>query len=327
MWPPQAKEDLVGGEVGAAAEGWAALAEVPAVDSDRAAVAAAGRLAGEVDPVEAVAVGSVEAVVAEDSVAVVAAGVVEPAAGPAIALQVNRIRGNFTEQYTNSGFDAHPYPLNVAESPQIPSYRETFGFSLGGPLVIPHVYRGGNKTSWFASYNLQRGRTGLDSFSTVPTAAERLGSFSDTVIASGPYAGTVPTIYDPLSSATGARTAFAGNAIPTLRLDSAATGLLQYIPLPNLPGVVQNFHLQVPLPSSNDRVMGRIGQQINSKNSLNVMYYFNSSRSRSVGNVPELSSHTTVRGQNLSVGESHTFNSAPRQHLHVEFQSPDAPRR
>ena len=222
---------------------------------------------------------------------------------------MNRIRGNFTEQYTNSGFDAHPYPLNVAESPQIPAYRETFGFSLGGPLVIPHVYRGANKTSWFASYNLMRGRSGLDSFSTVPTEAERLGSFSDTVIASGPYAGTVPTIYDPLSSATGARTPFTGNAIPPLRLNSTATGLLTYIPLPNLPGLVQNFHLQVPLPSSNDRVMGRIGQQINSKNSLNVMYYFNRSSSQSVGNVPQLSSHTSGRGQNLSVTESHTFNS------------------
>ena len=84
--------------------------------------------------------------------------------------QVNRVRGNFTEQYTNSGFDAHPYPLNVPESPRIPSYQETFGFSLGGPLVIPKIYNGSNKTSWFASYNLQRGRTGLDSFSTVPTA-------------------------------------------------------------------------------------------------------------------------------------------------------------
>jgi hypothetical protein len=221
---------------------------------------------------------------------------------------VNRIRGNFTEQYTNSGFDAHPYPLNVAESPRIPAYRETFGFSLGGPLVIPHVYRGGNKTSWFASYNLQRGRAARDSFSTVPTAAERGGNFSDTVINSGPYAGTVPTLYDPLSSATGARTAFLGNVIPQLRLDSAATGLLKYIPLPNLPGSVQNFHLQVPLPSSNDRIMGRIGQQIDAKNSLNIMYFFNSSRSQSVGNVPELTSHTTGRGQNLSVSESHTFS-------------------
>jgi len=232
---------------------------------------------------------------------------------------VNRVRGNFMDQFTNSGFDAHPYPLNVAESPRIPSYRETFGFTLGGPLVIPHVYRGGNKTSWSASYNLQRGRTGLDNFSTVPTLEEREGDFADTVIASGPYAGSAPTIYDPLSGAAGARTAFMGNAIPTPRLNSAALGLLQYIPLPNLPGEVQNFHLQVPLPSSNDRVMGRIGQQINSKNSLNVMYYFNSSRSRSVGNVPELSSHTTVLGQNVSVGESHTFNPHLVNSFNVNF--------
>ena len=232
---------------------------------------------------------------------------------------VNRIRGNFMDQFTNSGFDAHPYPLNVAESPRIPSYRETFGFTLGGPLVIPHVYHGGNKTSWSASYNLQRGRTGLDSFSTVPTAEERLGNFSDTVIASGPYAGTVPTIYDPLLSATGARTAFAGNVIPNPRLNSAATSLLQYIPLPNLPGEVQNFHLQVPLPSSNDRVMGRIGQQINSKNSLNVMYFFNSSRSQSVAGFPELTSHSSSRGQNLSVSESHTFNPHMVNSLTVNF--------
>ena len=221
---------------------------------------------------------------------------------------VNRIRGNFTEQYTNSAFDAHPYPLNVAESPQIPAYRETFGFSLGGPLVIPHVYRGANKTSWFASYNLQRGRTGLDSFSTVPTVDERSGDFSNTVIASGPYADMVPTIYDPQASLAGQHTPFAGNVIPQARLNSAALGLLQYIPLPNLPGSVQNFHLQVPLPTANDRVMGRIGQQIDPKDSLNVMYFFNSARSQSVSNFPELTSHTSTRGQNVSVTESHTFD-------------------
>ena len=152
----------------------------------------------------------------------------------------------------------------------MPLIARPFGFSLGGPLVIPHLYRGGNKTSrWFASYNLQRGRTAHDTFSTVPTAAERMGDFSSTVIATGPYAGTVPTLYDPSSSATGARTSFAGNVIPTLRPRiSAATGMLKYIPLPNLPGAVQNFHLQVPLPTSNDRIMGRIGQQINLQEQL-----------------------------------------------------------
>jgi hypothetical protein len=223
--------------------------------------------------------------------------------------QVNRIRGNITEQYTNAGFDARPYPLNVAESPRIPSYQETFGFSLGGPLVIPRIYKGANKTSWFASYNLQRGRSGLDSFSTVPSLAERAGDFSDAVITSGQYAGTVPTIYDPLSSATGARTAFLGNAIPTPRLNAASLALLQYIPKPNLPGQVQNFHLQMPLPSLNDRVMGRIGQQFSSKDSLNVMYYFNRAGSHSVNGYPDITSHTSSRGQNVSVSESHTFNS------------------
>ena len=232
---------------------------------------------------------------------------------------VNRIRGNFTEQYTNSAFDAHPYPLNVAESPKIPSYRETFGFSLGGPLVIPHIYHGGKKTSWFASYNFQRGRNGFDSFSTVPTAEERLGNFAHTVIQSGQFKGTVPTIYNPLSSPAGARVPFMGNAIPTMQLNSAATRLLTYIPLPNLPGEVQNFHLQEPRPSSNDRVMGRIGQQFNSKDSLNVMYYFNSARSQSVSGFPDFTSHTSTRGQNVTVGESHTFNAHLVNSLTLNF--------
>jgi hypothetical protein len=223
--------------------------------------------------------------------------------------QVNRIRGNVTAQYTNSAFDAHPYPLNVAESPQIPAYREAFGFSLGGPLNIPRVYHGGNKTSWFASYNLQRGRTGLDSFATVPTAGERLGNFSDTVIASGPYAGTVPTIYQPFSNPVGTRTPFPANTIPSSQLNPAALGLLPYVPLPNLPGETQNYHLQESLPVSNDRVMARIGQQINSKDSLNVLFYLNSARSRSVSGFPDFTSHSSNRGQNVSVSESHTFNS------------------
>ncbi len=232
---------------------------------------------------------------------------------------VNRIRGNFNETYTNSVFDAHPFPLNVAESPRIPSYQENFLFSLGGPLVIPHVYRGGNKTSWFANYNFQRGRTGNDSYATVPTAQERLGDFAHTVIASGADAGMVPTIYNPLTGAAGsARLPFPGNMITT-PLNSTAQGLLQYIPLPNLPGEVQNFHLQVPLPSSNDRVMGRIGQQISKKDSLNVMYYFNSARSHSVSGYPELTSHTTVMGQNVSIGESHTFNTRLVNSYSVNF--------
>ena len=50
--------------------------------------------------------------------------------------RVNRLRGNIMESYTNSVFDAHPYPLNVTESPRIPSYSEQLFANIGGPLVI-----------------------------------------------------------------------------------------------------------------------------------------------------------------------------------------------
>ena len=233
--------------------------------------------------------------------------------------QVNRLRGNIVECYSNSALDAHPYPLNVAQSPQIASYQEQVGATIGGPLVIPKIYHRPDKTSFFFHYNLKRRRKPFDSFSTVPTAAERLGDFSQSVIASGPLAGTVPTIYDPRSNPLGPRQAFLGNRIPADRFDLASQGLLKYIPLPNLPGNVQNFHLQEALPSDNDRVMGRIGQQISAKDSLNGIYFFNSSRSQSVGSFPGLTRNISARSRNVSRGETHTFNAHAVNNLMLNF--------
>jgi hypothetical protein len=233
--------------------------------------------------------------------------------------RVNRLRGNIMESYTNSIFDAHPYPLNVSESPQIPSYSEQLFANIGGPLVIPKIYNGGNKTSFFVNYSMTRGKSPFDSFATVPTSAERTGDFSQAEIPSGSAAGTVPTIYDPLSNPAGPRTPFPNNTIPAARMDKAALGLLNYIPLPNLPGAVQNFHLQESLPTANDRVMGRIGHQISSKDSLNGMYFFNSARSDSVSSFPTLTSTSSVRSQNMNLTEIHTLGPSTINTLTVNF--------
>jgi hypothetical protein len=233
--------------------------------------------------------------------------------------RVNRLRGNFFEQYTNSALDAHPYPLNITQSPQIPAYSQQFGGSIGGPLAIPKVYNGGNKTSFFVNYQLQRSKNPFDSYGTVPTLAERAGDFSQALIPSGPQAGTVAIIYDPSSNPAGPRTPFPGNVIPASRMDKAALGLLPYIPWPNLPGSVQNFHLQESLPSSNDRVMGRIGHQISTKDSINGMYFFNSSRSESVSVFPTLTSTSSIRGQNLNLTEIHTFGPRTVNTLTANF--------
>ncbi len=241
--------------------------------------------------------------------------------------RVNRLRGNIFEQYTNSVFDAHPYPLNVAESPQIPSYSEQVGGSIGGPLVIPKIYNGGNKTSFFVNYSMTRGKSPFDSFATVPTIAERGGDFSQAEIPTGSGAGTVPKIYNPLSCPgtpfcdNPTQFSYNGilNVIPPASINQASQSLLNYIPLPNVPGAVQNFHLQESLPTANDRIMGRIGQQISAKDSINGMYFFNSARSNSVSSFPDLTSSTSVRGQNLNLSEIHTLGPRTLNILTANF--------
>lgn len=222
--------------------------------------------------------------------------------------QVNRVRGNISWRYSNSVFDARPYPLNVAQSPRIPSHSQEFAVGAGGPLVIPRVYNGRDRTSFYANYQWQRNLNPFDNFATVPTPDERAGDFSQGVIPSGPHAGTVPIIYDPQSNPRGARSAFPGNQIPASRLSTAAWGLLKFIPLPNLAGRVQNFHLQEALPSASNRFMGRVGHRISAKDNLNVFYFLNSSRSNSVSSFPGLTRHSSVRSQNLNLSETHTFS-------------------
>jgi hypothetical protein len=170
------------------------------------------------------------------------------------------------------------------------------------------------------NYNPTRGKSPFDSIATVPTLLERMGDFSQAVIPSGSGAGTIPTIYDPLSNPAGPRTPFPDNTIPMARMDKASLGLLSYIPLPNVPGAtIQNFHLQESLPTANDRVMARIGEQISAKDSLNAMYFFNSARSNSVTNFPDLTSNTSVRSQNLNLSEIHTLGSRTLNILTANF--------
>jgi hypothetical protein len=220
---------------------------------------------------------------------------------------VNRVRGNISESYTNADFDARPYPLNVTESPRIASYTEQLGVSIGGPLYIPHILTSKDKTSFFVNYNMQRAKSPFDSYASVPTLLERMGDFSQTVISTGPLAGQTPVIYEPQAGALGTRTPFPDNTIPAPMQNPAALGLLQYIPVPNLTGTVQNYHLQESLPSNNDRLMVRIGQQISRKDNLSAFYYFNSARSDGVSSFPAFTSNSSTRGQNVSLTESHTF--------------------
>ena len=210
--------------------------------------------------------------------------------------QVNRIRFGFYERYGNSAFDAKPYSLTQVNPPKIDTWRQRFGVNVGGPLVLGKLYNGKDKTFFFVNYDLARGRDPVDTFATVPLPEEREGNFTARGL----------QLFDPLSNIGGPRTSF-GSVIPQNRLNAASVGLLEFIPLPNLPGLVQNFHLQTNVPTSSDRFNARIVHTISPKLNFQATYNLSESRSKAVQAFPELFSQTSGRGQNVMLGLTQTL--------------------
>jgi hypothetical protein len=214
---------------------------------------------------------------------------------------VNRIRFGFTDTYQNSAFDARPYAINGGETPKTSHYDERVGANIGGPLKIPHIYNGSDKTFFFVNYQHEIEQSAVDTFSTVPTQDERNG---DLCGISGIQ------LFNPNSSMTGPRTALGCNLATDsgISLNNAAQGLLAYIPLPNVPGqTVQNYQLLGSTPLNSDSLNVHLLHTINAKFNVNGGYNFNSIRSDSLGMFPGLGSQQSTLNQAVTLGLSHNW--------------------
>ena len=216
----------------------------------------------------------------------------------------NRPHGSIYYGVGDSALNAAPFSL-TPEAIENPAYEQnSFGGSVGGPLNIPHIYNGGSKTFYFVNFNGKHGKNPFDQFSTVPTVLEREGNFSQTTYASGQPV----VIFNPATN-----TPFAGNTIP--QINPAAAGLLQYIPLPNLPGTSQNFRYVTSAVSDSDDlnvrfnhsfgaapIRGRRGGGRNApRNSLQIGFHFHQSSATLTNPFPSVSGRSTVRSFDLPV--------------------------
>lgn len=167
----------------------------------------------------------------------------------------NKWHGAAYEYFQNDALNARSYfdPANQ----HVPYLRyNNYGGSVGGPIL---------RNKLFFYFNLDKGMndTSTTGFVTVPTVAMRSGDFS---------APGLPTIYDPSTTTCAGpgsinctRTAFAGNIITT-PLDPVAKALEAYYPLPNRPGLVNNFYYQVKQPNPSIRIFGRLDYDVSPKN-------------------------------------------------------------
>jgi hypothetical protein len=226
----------------------------------------------------------------------------------------NRPHGSLYYGVGDSALNASPYSL-TGQPTEKPGYlQNSFGGSVGGPLNIPHIYNGGSKTFYFINYNGKRGENPFDQFSTVPTLLERQGNFSQTTYTSGAEAGLPVEIFNPVTHA-----AYANNTIP--QINPAAQGLLQYIPLPNLPGNYQNFHFVTSANSDSDdlnirlnRTFGaaavrgrRGGGRRGPQNNLSIGFHYHGSSANITNPFPSVGGSTTVRSFDIPVSYTRSF--------------------
>ncbi len=239
---------------------------------------------------------------------------------------VNQPHGNMYLYDDTSALDARAFSLNGLELPKADYNQLRFGAYVGGPLNIPKIYNGGGKTFFFGGWNGRRGSSPFDALSTVPTAAERGGDFS---------ALTAP-IYNP---ATGQQFDYNGqlNVMDPALITPQAQALLNYIPLPNLPGATQNFHFVTSAESNSDSVSLRLihnfgpvpaqgsrgpggggrggggGGRRGPRNNLNMGLSWSRSTSNIVGAFPSLAGGTGTQGLNANAawvyGKGRTTNN------------------
>jgi hypothetical protein len=194
----------------------------------------------------------------------------------------SRLHGSAFEYYQNSAFDA-----TVLNFPQkAPRNFNTFGGSLGGPVILPKLYNGRDKTFFFADYEGNRKTQSNPELLDVPTANDWAGNLNDMVQSLG-----VGSLMNPFTGA-----AFTNNTIPSgtcqACINQVAVNMMNYTyqgkpiyPLPNVigpnyyPGAGQggpsyNYETLVPNPSNSDGFDVRIDHNFSSKQQVYVRYSF-----------------------------------------------------
>ena len=202
----------------------------------------------------------------------------------------NSLHGSVYDYFVNEALNSGvPFtdagasnPNKAGQHVRNPLRQNDYGFTVGGPIKIPKIYNGHDRTFFF--FNFEQFRQSAFTTNTVgivPTAAQRTGDFSQALLASGgkPVCnGTDPTgqpvclneIFDPTTqrvvSGTPVRDPFPNNVIPANRIDPTAAIIQNMIPLPNSPGLFnytapgyQNYrHTTIPSIKIDHNLSGRM---------------------------------------------------------------------
>jgi hypothetical protein len=177
---------------------------------------------------------------------------------------------------------ANNYFANATGTPKVPQMWHNYGGAVGGPVIIPKVYNGKNKTFfWVATENYRQNQTSSVN-AAVPTALEKAGNFSQSKYSNG----SPLIIYDPNSTVINAngtytRTPFTNNIIPQSELNPIGVALASYYPAPtSAPSYYgqNDFSQTIPQYDRAGQLDFKLDQEITSWWRASVSFLFYGSR-------------------------------------------------
>ncbi len=198
----------------------------------------------------------------------------------------NGLHGEAYEYFQNEWLDANSYLNNYNNLPRSVNKQNDFGFDVGGPIEIPHLFSGKNKAFWFFNYEGYRFKLGEDTYVTVPTQKMRDGDFSE--LLTDPYVtsflGGPVHIYDPTQDPA-TRAQIPNNDLANYNggalIDPAGKKILAAFPLPNVTGpmgsgVYHNYRAQSIAPLNMDQYVAKTDFVLTAKQHLSLSYTYRS---------------------------------------------------
>jgi hypothetical protein len=212
----------------------------------------------------------------------------------------NSLHGAAWEFVRNNIFDARDTFRDQNRTGPSAFRQNQFGATVGGPVLLPKIYDGRNRTFFFFGYEGWRYRQAAQSRYRVPTDAELAGDFSHSILPNN--------IYDPATTSGSAssgytRSAFPGNVVPASRINSVSAGFIKaYYARPNLTGdPLYNALVTRSNSNDSDHYMIRADEQLGSRHSIFFRYDRLNVTSLSPATI-SLSTGASVPAQDLGVG-------------------------
>jgi trimeric autotransporter adhesin len=184
----------------------------------------------------------------------------------------NEFHGSGQFRLRNEALNANRFENNaqIPFVPRAPFKVQNYSGTFGGPVWIPKLYNGRDKTFFFVSYEGLRFNQALDYFRTVPTALERQGNFSQTVAQVGSEFLPVQ-VFDPFNVTQVApgqfrREVFPNAIIPANRINQFARAFTNEFPLPNRtpddPTGVNNFYNRMTRTFERNAINARVDHRL-----------------------------------------------------------------